>query len=100
LGQLSTAESISLVRALGAVPHPRHRRGRRHHLQSVLPLALGAVLAGARSYAAIADWAAVADHAVAVGGPPPHSSTIRRPLSRLDATALEAALTSWVLARR
>jgi len=99
-GQLSTAESITLVQALGAVPDPRHRRGRRHSLQSVLLLALGAVLAGARSYAAIADWAAVADQAVAVCGHPPHASTIRRLLSRLDAAALEAALTCWVLARR
>jgi hypothetical protein len=48
-GQPSTAESITLVQALGAVPDPRHRRGRRHSLQSVLLLALGAVLAGARS---------------------------------------------------
>jgi len=99
-GRLSTTESITLVQALGAVPDPRHRRGRRHSLQSVLLLALGAVLAGARSSAAIADWAAVADHAVAVCGPPPHASTIRRLLSRLDAAALEAALTGWVLARR
>ena len=98
--RLSTVESITLVQALGAVPDPRHRRGRRHSLQSVLLLALGAVLAGARSYAAIADWAAVAEQAVAVCGPPPHASTIRRLLSRLDTTALEAALTSWVLARR
>jgi predicted transposase YbfD/YdcC len=98
-GQLAATASITLVQALGAVPDPRHRRGRRHSLQSVLLLALGAVLAGARSYAAIADWAAVADHAVAVCGPP-HASTIRRLLSRLDAAALEAALTGWVLARR
>ncbi len=98
--RLSTAESITLVQALGSVPDPRHRRGRRHSLQSVLLLALGAVLAGARSYAAIADWAAAADQAVAVCGPAPHASTIRRLLSRLDAAALEAALTCWVLARR
>jgi predicted transposase YbfD/YdcC len=98
--QLSTVESITLLQALGSVPDPRHRRGRRHSLQSVLFLALGAVLAGARSYAAIADWAADADPAVAVCGPPPHASTIRRLLSRLDAAALEAALTRWVLSRR
>ena len=66
-GQLSTTESITLMQALGAVPDPRHRRGRRHSLQSVL-LALGAVLAGACSYAAIADWAAVADHAMPCAG--------------------------------
>src|SRR5206468_6453481 len=96
---LSTTESMTLVQALGGVPDPRHRRGRRHSLQSVLLLTLGAVLAGARSYAAIADWAAVADHTVAVCGPP-HASTIRRLLSRLDAAVLEAALTRWVLARQ
>jgi predicted transposase YbfD/YdcC len=97
---LTSAESITLLQALSAVPDPRQRRGRRHSLQSVLLLALGAVLAGARSYAAIADWAAVADQAVAVCGPPPHASTIRRLLSRLDTAALEAALTCWVLSRR
>ena len=57
-------------------------------------------MAGARSYAAIADWAAVAEHAVAVCGRPPHASTIRRLLGRLDVAALEAALTGWVLPRR
>jgi predicted transposase YbfD/YdcC len=98
--ELSTVESLTLVQALGVVPDPRHRRGRRHSLHSVLLLALGAVLAGARSYAAIAEWAALAEQAVAVCGPPPHASTIRRLLSRLDTAALEAALTSWVLARR
>ena len=97
---LTTAESITLLQALSAVPDPRRRRGRRHSLQSILLLALGAVLAGARSYAAIADWAAVADHAVQICGRPPHASTIRRALSRLEVTALEAALTGWVLGRR
>src|SRR3712207_7331393 len=43
--------SVSLVRALSAVPDPRRRRGRRHGLQSILLLAVGAVLAAARSYA-------------------------------------------------
>ena len=97
---LTATESITLLQALGAVPDPRRRRGRRHSLQSILLLALSAVMAGARSYAAIADWAAVAEHAVAVCGRPPHASTIRRLLGRLDVAALEAALTGWVLPRR
>jgi predicted transposase YbfD/YdcC len=97
---LTTTESITLLQALSVVPDPRRRRGRRHSLQSILLLALGAVMAGARSYAAVADWAAVADHTVAVCGRPPHASTIRRLLRRLDVAALEAALTGWVLARR
>ncbi|MGW6413276.1 transposase family protein [Streptomyces vinaceus] len=42
---------------LSALPDPRDRRGRRHALASVLPTAACAVLAGARSYLAIGQWA-------------------------------------------
>ena len=97
---LSVSESISLLEALAAVPDPRQRRGRRHSLQSVLLLTLSAILAGARSYAAIADWAAVAEQQVRVCADPPHASTFRRLLSRLHPVALQAALTGWVLTRR
>ncbi len=98
--RLSTAESITLLQALAAVPDPRKQRGRRHSLQSILLIAVGAVLAGARSYAAIADWAATAEQAVRVCGHPPHASTIRRVLAAVDPAALQRALTGWVLARR
>jgi hypothetical protein len=47
--RLSVADSNGLLQALGAVSDPRQRPGRRHGLQSILLLALGAVLAGARS---------------------------------------------------
>lgn len=97
---LSTAESISLLEALAAVPEPCKRRGRRHSLQSILFLALGAVVAGAGSYAAIADWAAVTEQEVRVCADPPHATTFRRLLSRLDPVALQAALTGWVLGCR
>ncbi|MFF1504793.1 transposase family protein [Streptomyces sp. NPDC058316] len=36
---------------------PRHRRGKRHPFVSVLLIACSAVLAGARSFAAIGQWA-------------------------------------------
>jgi predicted transposase YbfD/YdcC len=42
---------------LAVLPDPRHRRGRRHTLASVLLTATCAVLAGARSYRAIGQWA-------------------------------------------
>jgi hypothetical protein len=51
-------------------------------------------------YAAIADWAAVADHAMMVCRRPPNARTIRRLLGRLKVAAVEAALTGWALARR
>jgi predicted transposase YbfD/YdcC len=99
-GPLDAAASISLLRALADVPDPRKARGRRHGLQSVLLLAVGAVLAGARSYAAIAQWAAHAEQAVAVVGPTPHATTFGRVLAAVDPGALQHALTGWVLARR
>jgi predicted transposase YbfD/YdcC len=97
--RLEAAESVSLLQALAAVPDPRRARGRRHSLQSILLLAVGAVLAGARSYAAIAQWAAHAEQAVAVCGSTPHATTFGRVLAAVDPAALQRALTGWVLTR-
>jgi predicted transposase YbfD/YdcC len=99
-GRLDTVESVSLLQALSSVPDPRQARGRRHGLQSVLLLAVGAVLAGARSYAAIAHWARCAEQAVAMCGPPPYATTFGRVLAAIDPDALQRALTGWILARR
>ncbi|MDP9353977.1 MAG: ISAs1 family transposase [Chloroflexota bacterium] len=93
-------QSIRLLQALSAVPDPRRRRGRRHSLQSILLVAVSAVLAGARSYAAIGDWAAVTRPAVGVCGRPPHEATIRRVLMAVDPVAVQAALTAWALGCR
>jgi predicted transposase YbfD/YdcC len=98
--RLGSAESVGLLQALASVPDPRDARRRRHGLQSVLLLAVGAVLAGARSYAAIAQWARCAEQAVVVCGPMPHASTFGRVLAAVDAGALQAVLTGWVLGRR
>lgn len=73
--RLTATESITLLQALASVPDPRAARGRRHTLSSMLLLAVGAVLAGATSYAVIADWAAEADHELTVCGPTPHAAT-------------------------
>src|SRR3954447_19814640 len=100
LEPLSAAESIRLVQALKAVPDPRRRRGRRHGLQSVLLLALQAVMAGAASWVAIAQWATTAPQALGVCGPPPSASAFRRVLAAVDITGVEAALTTWVTGRQ
>jgi DDE_Tnp_1-associated/Transposase DDE domain len=99
-GSLHAGESITLLQALSAVPDPRRARGRRHSLQSVLFLALGAVLAGARSWAAIAQWAARADQTVSVCRPTPHAATFGRVLGAVDAGALQRVLTGWLLTRQ
>jgi hypothetical protein len=43
---------------LAGVPEPRARRGVRHRLVVVLTAAVCAVVAGSRSYTAIAEWVA------------------------------------------
>jgi predicted transposase YbfD/YdcC len=47
----------TLTDRLGRLSDPRGRRGRRHPMLSVLMIAAAAVVAGARSYAAIGQWA-------------------------------------------
>jgi predicted transposase YbfD/YdcC len=49
--------SGALSDRLGLLADPRGRRGRRHPLLGVLLIAAAAVVAGARSYAAIGQWA-------------------------------------------
>jgi hypothetical protein len=88
------------------VPDPRSRRGRRHTLTSLLLAAAAAVLAGARSFAAIGEWVADAPRVLAALGTrrdplagvfePPDEATIRRLLERVDAAALDAAVGAWL----
>jgi DNA-binding PadR family transcriptional regulator len=78
---------------LAAVADPRARRGVRHRLALILALAVCAVLAGARSFTAIAERAADTDEAtragLGIGGAVPCESTIQRTLQRLDADAFD-----------
>src|SRR6266545_6194820 len=57
-GPLALRECPGLLERLARIPDPRDRRGRGHTLASVLAISAAAVLAGARSVAAIAEWAA------------------------------------------
>lgn len=97
---LSAAETITLIAALKSVPDPRKARGRRYSLQAILMLALTGVMAGARSWTALAQWAREGQHQVKLVGPPPSLWTFRRVLCAVEVTAVEAALSAWVLGRR
>lgn len=92
-----------LLLALRAVTDPRARRGRRHDVVSVLAVAVCAVLAGARSYIAIAEWARDLPWAVrtrlGLGRRPPCESTIRRVLQTVDADQLDRVVSTWLAAR-
>jgi predicted transposase YbfD/YdcC len=111
-GPLRPAETPPLLAYLATITDPRARAGRRHPLVAILVLAAAAVLAGARSFAAIAEWAAEAPQPVraALGArrdpltgrwvwTVPTESTIRRTLARLDAEALAAAIGAWLADR-
>jgi predicted transposase YbfD/YdcC len=109
---LQPAETPHLLAYLATVTDPRARAGRRHPLAAILVLAAAAVLAGARSIAAIGEWAADAPQPVraALGTrrdprtgrwvwAVPTETTIRRTLGRVDPEALAAAIGAWLADR-
>ncbi|MGW6413225.1 transposase family protein [Streptomyces vinaceus] len=72
-----------LAAGLAVLPGSRDRRGRRHTLVSVLLTACAAVLAGAKSFTALGQWAAVApqDALARFGARTATASSIRTPPS-------------------
>ncbi len=99
-----------LLDYLAEIADPRHRRGRRHALATVLAVAVAAVLTGARSLAAIGEWASDAPGQVlaALGVRrdltgafrPPDEATVRRVLARVDADALDRAIGAWLASQQ
>lgn len=91
--------ALSLLDALAAIPDPRAARGVRHGVLAVLLVSACAVLAGARSFVAIAEYAHDTGQIVldqlGIGARVPHESTIRRLLQQLDPAAVEDALSMW-----
>lgn len=90
----------SLLRALAQVPDPRSRHGRRHPLPAVLALATAAMLCGARSLYAIAQWGREQPEAVvrALGftrQQTPGVATLHRVFKALDVEAFETVLAQW-----
>jgi hypothetical protein len=100
---LAASAPEGLLDALGQVPDPRDRRGIRYRLVPVLAIAVCAMLAGARSYAAIAEFAADAPARLrarlGLPGAVPDLVTIWRVLTAVDPAALDAAVGAWVNGR-
>jgi hypothetical protein len=95
---------LTLLEALAEVPDPRSRHGRRHPLSAVLALATLAMLTGARSYQAIAQFgrdkgAALAHLLGFRRGKTPAKSTFSVLFRALDVAAFEQALARWLDAR-
>ena len=92
---------MRLREALDGVPDHRSSQGRRHPLGAVLSLAVCAMLCGARSLYAIAQWGR--DHGAAAGealgfplGKTPCVATLHRVFKDLDVAAFEEVLREWV----
>jgi hypothetical protein len=93
----------SLLRSLADVPDPRSRHGRRHPLPAVLALATAAMLCGARSLYAIAQWGREQPPEVvrALGftrQPTPGVATLHRVFKALDVDRFEQVLAQWAQA--
>ena len=95
----------SLLEALGAVPDPRQRRGKRYGQASMLSLAVCAMLCGARSLYAMAQWGrerqagAIASALGFECGRTPSVATLFRTFRDLDVAAFEQVLTTWLAAQ-
>jgi len=90
----------SLLQALAEVPDPRSRHGRRHPLPAILALSVAAMLCGARSLYAIAQWGREQspDAVKAMGfsrDKTPAVSTLHLVFRDIDLIAFEKALRKW-----
>ena len=92
---------MGLREALDGVPDHRKSQGKRHPLGAILSLAICAMLCGARSLYAMAQWGR--DHGVATGqllgfrpGKTPCVATFHRVFKDLDVDAFEAVLREWL----
>ncbi len=99
-----------LLRRFSAVSDGRGAQGRDHPVAVVLTLCAAAVLAGMRSFTAIAGWVAdvPAELLIALHGRPaergsqslfPSKSTLWRVLTGADAAAVDAAIGAWLHAQ-
>jgi DDE_Tnp_1-associated len=106
---LTSDQCRSLLEDLAQLADRGQRCGRRHALVGVLGVAVCAVLAGAKSLAAIGEWAADAPGQVLAAlrtrrDPltgafrPPAEATVRRVLARVDPDALDRAIGQWLTA--
>lgn len=89
----------SLMQVLASVPDPRSPHGLRHPLAAILTLAVCAMLCGARSLYAIAQWGREHPELAETLGfrrkETPCVATLHHLFRRLDVAAFEAALSGW-----
>jgi len=101
---------IALFDVFSEIPDPRQQRGKVYPLAAVLTMVATAMLCGARSLMAIADWGLNYNHlapSLGLGRKTKDGTRYRTPctselhtvLAALSAEVFEAALTRWILAQ-
>lgn len=97
----------TLYHALAQIPDPRQARGRSYPLPALLTFVATAMLCGAKSLYAIAQWGRDYNHLAPLLGftrrrgdryRTPCVSELHTVLARLDVARFEAALTAWIRA--
>jgi hypothetical protein len=105
--KLRPKELSSLMQVLRKIPDPRKRRGIRHGRTTLLAISVAAVLSGARSLEAIAQWAreCTQPELTRLGcrrnprinrREAPSEPTLRRFLQGVDADAVDAQVGQWL----
>ena len=106
--KLEAKDLESLFALLNRVADPRKRRGIRHRKRSLLAVSVAAVVCGARSFEAMAQWARQCTQAelrrLRCRRNPhtgrleaPSEPTLRRFLQSLDAEAVDAVIGPWLI---
>ncbi len=101
------AQAQKLKQRIESLPDKRKARGLRHRQSTILQIAICALLSGARSYIAIADWAKNCSQNVLkrLGGRfdrgtgryvPPSEPTIRRVCQAAELEPTEEAFNGWL----
>ncbi|MFL6120569.1 transposase family protein [Actinophytocola sp.] len=101
LGEVVSLAGGGLLEVLESVPDPRKKRGVRHGFAVILFVSVCAVVSSARSFAAIAEWAAdaVEDTPAGMGIGAPNASTIRRALSAFTGDGFDTAIGGFLASR-
>ncbi len=95
----------SLLCRIRAFTDPRRKQGTRHPLETVLSIAVCAVLCGCKGYRAIGAWSQSLSRQELVRfgstrDTPPSEPTIRRLIQRIDADEFDIEIGQWILEQK